>query len=472
LTIRIGLQASSDHDQNGMTEIDMAAASAAANELKEIIIFRSTGPWSKRWLEDGYPSKNFHVKGKSSDWGPHAGLVPHNGIYSKVGYDPVKAAKGTEANNDGISSGFAGKQPLVLTYQQIQRQRILPAGKPARTALQEMITIDGSEDLFLFAARSGDDAVVSFRAVHQGGGRYEIRVYPAVTGQFASNRLRMLDDEKKGKLKTLPLEVMTSNEVGAGKPMTGDYDLFCVCPSWRDYNTEAGAAISKPGIALANSQVKEGLAFERGARMDKVLDPRLSTMGAARPNAQQAGRPLHGADHKDRQKLYEQRQAGGKQFSPDSAALIADKSKYIEHNDMGNLTPRILRCINALNAKMGAVGTKAAIRRVHHNAESHRFRAFGALSELDMNTRKDGELYGDGFPLTVFQPSCLTTGGLPTARFTSVCTLESLAEFKEYVQAVTAAGYYVPKNWIWNVPSSVDTTRAALQSQLVFRRAT
>ena len=63
----------------------------------EVIIFRSTGPWSKRWLEKDHSSKNFHVKGKRSDWGPHAGLVPYDGIYSKVGYSPAKAAKGTAA---------------------------------------------------------------------------------------------------------------------------------------------------------------------------------------------------------------------------------------------------------------------------------------------------------------------------------------------------------------------------------------
>jgi len=102
---------------------------------------------------------------------------------------------------------------------------------------------------------------------------------------------------------------------------------------------------------------------------------------------------------------------------------------------MGNLTPRILRCINELNIAMGAVGDKASRRRVHHNAESHRNRAFGALTKLDMETAKDGDQYGDGFPLTVFQPR----------------TLEDLEDFKSYAQALKASGYYVPKNWIWGV---------------------
>src|SRR5882757_5201600 len=100
----------------------MEATALVANRQGEVIIFRSTGPWAKRWLERGYPSKNFHVKGKSSDWGPHAGLVPFNGVYSKVGYDPGKAEKGTKANIEGLHSGFAAKETLVLTADQIEEQ--------------------------------------------------------------------------------------------------------------------------------------------------------------------------------------------------------------------------------------------------------------------------------------------------------------------------------------------------------------
>ena len=60
----------------------------------------STGPWSKRWLDakpKPYPSKNFHVKGKSSDWGPQAGFVPYDGIYSKVGADTTKNTAGKKS---------------------------------------------------------------------------------------------------------------------------------------------------------------------------------------------------------------------------------------------------------------------------------------------------------------------------------------------------------------------------------------
>lgn len=201
-----------------MTKADMRACKQVADRHNEVIIFRSTGPWSKRWIEKGYPTKNFHVKGKSSDWGPQAGLVPYDGYFSKVG-------------------------------------------------------------------------------------------------------------------------------------------------------------------------------------------------------------PHH---------------------------KLPISSNWNEHSDMGNLTSRLLRCITALNAAMGATGDKASRRRVHHNAESHRNYRFGAITGDEM------EGGNEGFPLTVFQPLALYAGkgaGLPTARYNDICTLETFAEFKDYAAALHTAGFYVPKNWVWNMPS-------------------
>ncbi len=68
-----------------MTLLDMTACGLVATRQNEVIMFRSTGRWSLRWIERNYPTKNFHVKGKSSDWGPQAGFVPYLGKYSKVG---------------------------------------------------------------------------------------------------------------------------------------------------------------------------------------------------------------------------------------------------------------------------------------------------------------------------------------------------------------------------------------------------
>jgi len=79
------------------------------------------------------------------------------------------------------------------------------------------------------------------------------------------------------------VEVITSNEVGAGLRKTGDYHLFAICPSW---------------------------------------DARLGTIGTLTKSSR----------------------------TP-SGCLAAPRARR-----QGNLTPRILRCLNELNVAMGATG--------------------------------------------------------------------------------------------------------------------
>lgn len=439
MTVVVGLDASYNHNQNGMTLEDMQAIRRVAQKLGEVVIFRSTGPWAKRWIKRNYPTKNFHVKGKSSDWGPHAGLVPYDGTWSKVGYDAEKAKKGTDANDKGLESGFAGKQTLVLSAEQIKEQLEIAEGMPARTAIQSKVAVPDSADLYLVAERSGDRAKVLFRGFKRSGqDAWEIRVYP-LSLAFAANPLFIHDRDPSGAL-AVPLEVMTSNEVGGQAPMTGDYDLFAVCPSMALYGSQLPSDVVKPGIQLAGRPLQPGLAFRAGVGMDNVLDPRLHTMGNA---------DWH--DAKKRKEMYRERIRKGLTgpLSADSLRVVFESDEYTEHEDMGNLTPRILRCINEINKATDAIGDKAALRRVHHNAESHRFRQFGALTAKDMRTKKDGEMYGDGFPLWVFQPDALYMKEVPTKRYRDVSTLETLDEFNEYAAALKGAGFFVPQNWIW-----------------------
>lgn len=385
-----GLMESFEHTENGMPLKDMQACSRVATKLNEVIIFRSTGPWSRRWIERGYPTKNFHVKGKSSDWGPQAGFVPYLGIYSKVGANSEKANAGTGANDDGLKHHFAKKVTLKLTLEEITTQATKPEENPKRFAVYRMEKVPNSNDYFLFSKRSGDQAEFVFRAVMKGTNYFDIHVYLKNCG---------LDIRKLIHEKHVPLEVMTSSETGAqNKPMTGDYDLMSVCPTWNDYGSRSLHTYSKPGLVFDGKGEQAGLTFNTGSNMDGVLDMRTNT--GARPSGGDTSRTFQGLTKKD----------GG---------------KLQEHGDMGNLTPRILRCINELNLAMGAVGTQAPFRRVHHNAESHRNHIFAALTAAEMQK-------GDGLPLTAFQPLGLQSINSPTHRYLDVATLETLDEFKQY----------------------------------------
>ena len=419
-----GLNASLHHEENGMPEKDMRATLRVAEKLDEVIIFRSTGPWSRRWIDKGYPTKNFHVKGKSSDWGPQAGFVPYLGIYSKVGHDAGKAAAGTKKNNEGMAEQFADKVQLTLTLSELHTQLNEPEEIPPRRALYAMLKIGTTRDYFLLARRSGDGLIFVFKAQYDPVfNNYKIFVYPETyRGSLAA----------MANAPSIPLEVMTSSEGAANlKPMTGDYDLMAVCPTWANYMSKSTAEISKPGLAFITKGTQAGQTFAAGSNMDKVLDMRVNTGAVSRGGKTFQGFSVNSHNH----------------------VMKGDKDlgKIGEHGDMGNLTPRILRCINELNSEMNPKDPFTSFRRVHHNAESHRHQMFGALVNKEMEA-------GDGFPMTGFHPSRLLRGG-PIAQYGDVATLENMGEFRAYANALHAAGYFVPKNWTWGM-SIRDTVRA------------
>ena len=413
-----GLAGSLTHCENGMIESDMRATLRVADRYNEVIIFRSTGPWSRRWILGRYPTKNFHVKGKSSDWGPQAGFVPYLGKYSKVGHVVAKAEKGTQDNNKGISEGYAATTNLTLTYAEIMTQRTQAEEQPPRYALFNIIPMRTQpRNLILLARRSGDQKVFAFRAVYnQWFKNYMIHVYP--------DDAPVTDIPRLEQASSVPLKVMTSSEAGAhNRPMTGDYDLMAVCPTWRDYMARSTEVISKPAVMFQGKEADaRGQEFGVGAAMDKVLDMRVNT-GAVSRNG----------------KTYQ-----GFSVGKHNAVMRGETrmGTLEEHGDMGNLTPRILRCINALNAEMNPGDPHTPMRRVHHNAESHRHAMFGALKADEM-------WEGDGFPITGFHPAGLR--GRHGWVYGDVATIETMAEFHVYVETLHEAGYQVPRNSTWQM---------------------
>ncbi|MDB5216751.1 MAG: hypothetical protein JWO86_4678 [Myxococcaceae bacterium] len=436
-----GLHLSHIQEDNGMTEPDMRACKRVADKLNEVIIFRSTGPWSQRWIMRDYPTKNFHVKGKSSDWGPQAGFVPTLGLYSKVGGDADKELAGDKANRDGMEHKYAAKTQLCLTLEELEIQRdAVSAGRRALTVMQK---IEGSEDYLLVAERPGDHKRFTFRAVFDrsaAGNRYKIFVFGMVTGM---KPLRTLMFEAAGAVApewsasapaegAWPLEVMTSSEVGANnRPLTGDYDLMAVCPSWGNYGSRSVGVISKPGVNFGRKGGAEvGQTFNPGSNLDGALDMRTNTGMVGKQVS------VIGKDGKPKQ---EWRTFGKEGFGAGGYNKRVESTPGMthEHGDMGNLTPRILRCVNELNLAMGQTGP---FRRVHHNAESHRNVIFGGITGVDMGK-------GEAFPLTVFQPAGLNVPGYPE----SVFTLLNLGEFKAYATLLNGAGFFVPRSWVWGM---------------------
>lgn len=351
------------HPDQGMTLADMKAAEKVAAARNEIIMFRDTGAWSRPYIAAGHPTKPFHVKGKSSNWGPQAGLVPENSEFSKA-FAATDIQKGIKANQDAINGYYAKPIPLFLSRNFIQSELEVPKGISGHKPI-DRVTNPRPGVLYFFCTKPNDDPsqpgkpYVLFGKINPAG-LYEIFSFPLLAAKAPPSVLPGM--EAMGE----PLMVMTI--FGANQPLTGDYDLFAICPSWNDYGTQ-------------------------DKKMDPTLDdPRIKASNdrsKARVNALGPVSSSHLMAYKSLQRLH--------------------AAKTLEDPHRGNLTLRISSAIQSLVQGMGG-----RYPRVHHNAESGRPFAPGAE---------------DGFPLTTFHPR-RGIGGYPFLHATINDTGDLLDYFK------------------------------------------
>ena len=270
--------AAKKHGQNGMPDEDMDKIQAVATSRNEILMFRSTGPWAKSWIDAGHPTKNMDITAKSSDWGPMAGLIPYDAELSKLTLDkPEKIKAAMEKNEKVVKAGKIFKVPLVLSQAQLAE---LSVNKdiPPRKAVDEVSapTLHSAGWKYLFAkkpdkdGKPGKEYVFAARPTpHPKPGFYEIL-------DFRGDKDAAADAAARAKARAEAVDVLAvnakSNEAKAqqealqakgkplyvlaykadGKPITGDYDMFAVCPSWGSYS-----ANDQKSFRFADSTLKD-----------------------------------------------------------------------------------------------------------------------------------------------------------------------------------------------------------------------
>ncbi|MFK0379627.1 anthrax toxin-like adenylyl cyclase domain-containing protein [Pandoraea sp. NPDC090278] len=175
-----------------------------ANRYNVVIGLRRPSAHGQSLLREGFPSKNFHVKAKSSGSGPTAGFVPIEPKYSKVG-----VAQWDKQARAVASSLQAGARAVDLRLTSVRVAELIELGA----------------------------------MTHVGGTTYRAR-YPAGEMNFSlrrstQNSLSVFDDAGR------PVTVMTNPpELPGGfardkalkasaLPITADYDLFCIFSRWQ-----------------------------------------------------------------------------------------------------------------------------------------------------------------------------------------------------------------------------------------------
>lgn len=168
-----------------------------AARYQVVLGVRCPNPLGDTLLREGAPSKNFHMKAKSSPTGPTAGYIAEDPRYSKL--TPTAYAQQRRYIEQAVAKG-AQAQALVLSASRLRE--LLDKGELSRTA----------------------------------DGRYAA-AYPGGTCVFTIDAQGRVYDENMN-----PVNVMTNApEVGAPptelRPITADYDLFAIIPrAQQSYN--------------------------------------------------------------------------------------------------------------------------------------------------------------------------------------------------------------------------------------------
>ncbi|AZE82976.1 Adenylate cyclase ExoY [Pseudomonas orientalis] len=157
-------------------------------------------------IEAGHPTKDFHIKGKSANWGPQAGLICTDQAFSKLERAREKVIDANAQVLKCVEQGHAVPIPLEISSHRLNE--LVDLGHIAElSATGEYGTLKlsargPSGQLYTFQAHSASPADDSYRITYQGK----------------------------------PLEVLAKHT--EGKPLTADYDLHLVAPHMSDYGPQ------------------------------------------------------------------------------------------------------------------------------------------------------------------------------------------------------------------------------------------
>lgn len=187
-------------DGSNMVPAHVNALVEVAARRDEVLLFRAVNPDATRLIDAHFATKGMTVKGKSADWGPHAGMIPVDQKFSKLGnprrgLDPA----GVDAGDIDDIAEFHTKVDDCL--------RDGPCGK------MEAVTGDGQRIVIVPDAAAGREMPVVFD-----GSDY----LDPDTGR----RVDLTPDQVANRRPMEVLAVRGSN--GEMKPLTADYDFLAI----------------------------------------------------------------------------------------------------------------------------------------------------------------------------------------------------------------------------------------------------
>jgi insecticidal toxin complex protein TccC len=161
-----------------------------SSKYKVVLGIRAPNSLGETLLREGYPSKNFHMKAKSSSTGPTAGFIAEKTIYSKI---PMPSYN--KQSNYLASAVKKGAKAIDLV---ISKSRI-------------------------------NELIKTGNLTPHGGGLYSA-VYPSGLQHFIIKDDGQVFDDKNNPVRVMSNPKESGIEYADPRPITADYDLFSIIP--------------------------------------------------------------------------------------------------------------------------------------------------------------------------------------------------------------------------------------------------
>ena len=374
-------------DRSGIARSHRPAFQQVADQMDLWIMVRNVNRLCTSLIEHSYPTKGMSVHGKSSDWGPQAGLICKNQELSKFQGKERVAALNEEIDHSlgPHGMGDVAAAPLVLPKWRLDELEGLGLIRVKWTFANT-----GHGRYQKQGTLTCPNRPHSFRAISLGAENERFTILVCLNNHGEGEPLLVV-------CRTRSLTGNPMTETEGNLPLTADYDLFTICPSFQvldlggdDRFENARADLPEIGRSALNHGVhgpyRAAPALNSGAKVERLTS-------AFEP-------------------------ASGDKPARWRARMETDLKTGQAHNVKGHITIRQNFVRQMLNAQINA--TYHGGDTVHHGAET-------------MNPFPEA----DDFGITIFKPHREAVG------------LESLQDLSAAYEQCRAEGYYFHVNPLW-----------------------
>ncbi|RTX94332.1 adenylate cyclase [Pseudomonas sp. C 49-2] len=197
-------------EKTGMVPSHLVPLQNIAAATNTIIGVRPVETVATGLIEAGHPTKDFHIKGKSANWGPQAGLICTDQAFSKLEKfkedAPGKLTRANEQIQECIRDGHAVAVPLEISGNRLGE--LMKLGQITQLATN---AYDGTRH---FGARGPSQQLYAFEGKRTSASEDSYLIF------------------HQGK----SIEVLAKHE--GGKALTADYDLHMVAPHLSDFGPQ------------------------------------------------------------------------------------------------------------------------------------------------------------------------------------------------------------------------------------------